>query len=821
MDKMVQKVQTWLMEHYNGKDRFETIKEEDIDGIAGTGTVRRLIEALQIELNENFHAEIAVDGSFGLGTLKGLPAIIGKGYNIPNIVCIIQGSLWCKGYSAGEIDGIYGDGVVAGVRRFQRDAGINEDGIIRPYILQGIMNTDGYAFSNNSNSRKSGIHRIQLAMNKYYGLKIGLTAPNGDWDKKSQRNFIKCCQSEWGISVVDGVWGDNTMKSAPTLSKNVNGYKASKILLQMALTLSGNYNGEFTGIFDDTTYKAVYNFQDTMEIGADGVVGKGTWASLLSTRGNTSRKAKALDTNVRLTSETAMKYKNLGYTDVGRYLTNVKNGVLDKRITPEELDIIKKTGLKVFPIFQKYGRDNDYFTQNQGETDGKEAMLAAINLGFPSTVTIYFAIDYDIYKSDIDKYIVPYFKGIHKSMGKSYSIGVYGPRAVCNLLYENKLAEYSFVSDMSSGFSSNIGEVMPVNWAYEQFFEDKSLNIDKCMTSKRSTGVVPDWTNKGGNFNEIKNIYNTIDDYSKGLQTPFTPIDNLATIHNINRDTLSYLRSDTYDIPVDTDKLINKFAEDKDLNDIKKLVKEFSKGSAWDVFAGIRYPDIIDVVEKKYPGFDPKKYNFKDPVTGIDIEITHFAATLGAYNKYSIGVILLDQDENKLDSYTGWAGDLIQMYAIISSSLEKGYDYFDNTNLQKMIGTLDGELDGYIMFDKNGEEMSKPGSGFSIVDLIQDVDAFNIYKIYNLSEVELYNALNDYYYISAKCKKRYTYFKELLLKQFGKDSLSEIAEMFTTKSNYVMGILFSALFGDINEEKAEVVAKAFQDKIESLIENEK
>ena len=86
MDKMVQKVQTWLMEHYNGKDRFETIKEEDIDGIAGTGTVRRLIEALQIELNENFNTKIIVDGSFGLGTLKGLPAIIGKGYNIPNIV---------------------------------------------------------------------------------------------------------------------------------------------------------------------------------------------------------------------------------------------------------------------------------------------------------------------------------------------------------------------------------------------------------------------------------------------------------------------------------------------------------------------------------------------------------------------------------------------------------------------------------------------------------------------------------------------------------------------------------------------------------------
>lgn len=817
MDKMVQKVQTWLMEHYNGKDRFETIKEEDIDGIAGTGTVRRLIEALQIELNENFNTKIIVDGSFGLGTLKGLPAIIGKGYNIPNIVCIIQGSLWCKGYSAGEIDGIYGDGVVAGVRRFQRDAGINEDGIIRPYILQGIMNTDGYAFSNNSNSRKSGIHRIQLAMNKYYGLKIGLTAPNGDWDKKSQRNFIKCCQSEWGISVVDGVWGDNTMKSAPTLSKNVSGYKASKILLQMALTLSGNYNGEFTGIFDDATYKAVYNFQDTMEIGADGVVGKGTWASLLSTRGNTSRKAKAFDTNVRLTSETAMKYKNLGYTDVGRYLTNVKNGVLDKRITPEELDIIKKTGLKVFPIFQKYGRENDYFTQNQGETDGKEAMLAAINLGFPSTVTIYFAIDYDIYKSDIDKYIVPYFKGIHKSMGKSYSIGVYGPRAVCNLLYENKLAEYSFVSDMSSGFSSNIGEVMPVNWAYEQFFEDKSLNIDKCMTSKRSTGVVPDWTNKGGNFNEIKNIYDTVNKYLTVILAITNPASSTPKIYDINKCILAYLRSSNYDITVGIDKVLDKIISNKDFSGLK----EFGKGAGWNILAGERHPDIVKTVEKNYPDFDPKKYSFQDPITSIDIEITHFAATLGAYITTFFITDLGKSEESALDSYTGWAGDLIQMYAIISMSLEKGYNYFDNTNLQKMIGTLDGELNGYIMFDKNGEEMSKPSSGFSIVDLIQDVDAFNIYKMYNLNKIEIYNALNDYYYVSAKCKKRYTYFKDFLLAEFKKESLSDVAKIFTSREHSILSDSFEELFGKFDSDKSEQVAKAFQDKIEYLIENEK
>ena len=29
MDKMVQRVQTWLVEHYNGKDRFEIIIENE------------------------------------------------------------------------------------------------------------------------------------------------------------------------------------------------------------------------------------------------------------------------------------------------------------------------------------------------------------------------------------------------------------------------------------------------------------------------------------------------------------------------------------------------------------------------------------------------------------------------------------------------------------------------------------------------------------------------------------------------------------------------------------------------------------------------
>ena len=103
-------------------------------------------------------------------------------------------------------------------------------------------------------------------------------------------------------------------------------------------------------------------------------------------------------------------------------------------MTPEEIEVIRAAGLKIFPIFQTYGGEASYFTRSQGSDDAATAVAAAKNLGFPQGTTIYFAVDYDVLVADMDTHIIPYFCGIQDEAGWYYRIGVYGPRMVCNTL---------------------------------------------------------------------------------------------------------------------------------------------------------------------------------------------------------------------------------------------------------------------------------------------------------------------------------------------------------------------------------------------------
>jgi peptidoglycan hydrolase-like protein with peptidoglycan-binding domain len=520
MDEMVKKTQEWLNNTYSNKSGFTPFSQEEVDGITGQGTFRRLIQALQIELNENYGSKLTVDGDFGQATLRALPSSISQKYGKRNIVKIIQGSFWCKGYSAGPLDGIFGNSVEKAVRNFESDAGLAPSGTITPILLQGIMNTDAYFFRGEAGSLEYHQHRVQKEMNKRFGSVFGLVAPNGIWERKSHKMLIKCCQRTWGISNPDGVWGNGTRSKAPTLKKgtgsvdpilrnstimtrvgtNGNSTNSENVrLLLWALTVNGFYTGNFNPVFDDAIEHSVYNFQEFMCIGADGVVGKGTWASLLSSKGDTNRKFKAFDTSTRLTEETAQYFKNHGYTDVGRYLTNAKvKGYKDKKLTIEELKIIANAGLKVFPIYQTSGNSISYFVNsNKGIEDAIEARRAARHFKFPKETTIYFAVDFDVKMDEIEKFIVPYFEKIKNSMEGAYTIGAYGPRAVCNALSRHGLIKYSFVADMSSGFTCNIGQHMPGNWAYEQIVEttEGGIGIDKCAMSSLATGVIPDFIN--------------------------------------------------------------------------------------------------------------------------------------------------------------------------------------------------------------------------------------------------------------------------------------------------------------------------------------
>lgn len=800
MDSRVLQTQEWLNDTYGDISGFPTVVE---DGITGNSTFQALIYALQLEIGiEN------PDGVFGNDTLNKCPTLIqsdNPDEETPrNIIYILQGSLWCKGISPGGFTGVFGPATANAIYIFQVAAGIERDKVVYPYVLQGIMNTDSYTFRTTDDIYDTYRHQVQMELNQYYGARIGLVAPNGIWERKSHKNLIKAIQLEWGASV-DGVFGSGTLSKAPTLSINTSGYTNSKRLLQWCLTINGFYPGEFDGIFGSGTQEKIRKFQEFLCLGADGICGKQTWASLISSCGSPDRTATALDTSKKITAENASALVCAGFTDVGRYLTNAPNTTFDKKLTKEELTILKNAGLNVFPIFQTYGNRASYFTAYQGISDAITAKKAAQEFGFPPSTTIYFCVDYDVLMADIESNIIPYFKNIKEQIGNSYKIGAYGPRYICTKLADLHLTTSSFVCDMSTGFTCNIGQKMPENWAYDQFVEIPvassaftGMDYDKCIASPRKTATAPsDYITyaedvipplSSDSLGVFKKLYDLAYEYLESLSGPTTGV--YPTVLGANKIVLAYLRQHNYG------------------------------GTAWTTIAGPVEEPFNTLVAERYPEIDISEIVLIDPVSHKEVEISHFAATLGSLLTYA--AVIDTYLDPLVDSFAGWAGDLMQVGGTIGESISVGgTNYFVQPSvLYKTIGSMDGELDDYKFYYQNedtGNIEYKSSAGFSYIDLVQDIDAYNIARIYSLNQLPLYTALDKYYNLDGYAVKRYSTFESKLLSEFDEVSLYNVAKIFTCLEGLTvnaMNLFFESKFGTFdNSEYGDELATAFADKI--------
>lgn len=77
------------------------------------------------------------------------------------------------------------------------------------------------------------------------------------------------------------------------------------------------------------------------------------------------------------------------------------------------------------------------------------------------------------------------------AVGSPYRIGIYSARNTCGIVSAQGLASSSFVSDMSTGYSGNLGYPLPSNWAFDQIQEytnSAGFGIDKNVTSGRYMG---------------------------------------------------------------------------------------------------------------------------------------------------------------------------------------------------------------------------------------------------------------------------------------------------------------------------------------------
>ena len=334
------------------------------------------------------------------------------------------------------------------------------------------------------------------------------------------------------------------------------------------LYVNGFNPGSFNGIFDTGVENAVINFQSLMALEADGWVGLSTWAALLVSKGNVDRSCNACDCTDRITNQRAQYLKSIGINYVGRYITGYW------AVSISEISLILEAGMKFVPIFERSGNDlsgnmdvtdASYFTHEQGRQDALYAASTAQELGLPENTTIYFAVDFDAYDFEVDSNILEYFRALSVYL-LHYNVGIYGPRNVCTRVSNAGYAKTSYVADMSTGFSGNIGVRIPSNWAFDQFYEtsygsgDSQINIDKVMASGQDTGVSSltlsnvakglcnemlrilhidpsigwDWNQKTtipGPFIDIE--------YKFGLSGSFTPMVDTSTIPSSDKATIT------------------------------------------------------------------------------------------------------------------------------------------------------------------------------------------------------------------------------------------------------------------------------------------
>lgn len=517
-DDMVYLTQKWLNQEYGDVPGFGSVTE---NGKTGWNTIYGLTRALQHELGITSLAD-----NFGSQTqAKYKENILSRQDGVKdNMYAILQGALWCKGYSPGynfdynsitksvTVDAVFDEKVEKAVIEMKTDAGlINPDGVVTVNTMKALLSMDAFKLLS-SYGGKEVVREMQQKFNREYEEYIGLMPCDGVYGRSTNKATIYVLQAIEGmpVGVATGNFKEKTQECCPDIPYNINSsaaknyagshYTDSQIsnfieLLQFGLYVNGIGDGTINGVFDTKTQQNVVDFQKKFALSETGKADVTTWLSLFVSHGDQNRSALACDCATKLTAAKAKTLYDNGYRYVGRYLTKVPGG-LDKDITVEEAQIILDAGLNFFPIYQTVGTKKEYFTAEQGTSDANAAIEAARKLGVPNGTIIYFAVDFDALDVDITNNVLPYFAKVHETMEKSiYKTGVYGVRNVCTRVSDKGYACSSFVSNLSYGYSGNLGFPMPENWAFDQFATvtvgegTGSISIDKDGFSGRDTGV--------------------------------------------------------------------------------------------------------------------------------------------------------------------------------------------------------------------------------------------------------------------------------------------------------------------------------------------
>ncbi|EOL43041.1 hypothetical protein RV11_GL003143 [Enterococcus phoeniculicola] len=773
-DELVLRTQKWLNKTYLKVSGYEKVPE---DGHTGWATIYGLIEGLQHELGIS-----PVVPNFGAGTKAAYETqITGKwGSDLShNVVYLIQGAFWCKGIDPGGFDGIYSKILDSAVKKLKTYGGFtNPDGILSALWAKALFDMSAFTLLSTGNAR---VQAMQRWLNANYYDYTGIMPCDGIYQRGTNEALIYSLQAEEGLSPEEatGTYGNLTTQLTPTLVEGENGQFVS--ILKFGLLVNGFYEiDDFGPLFSNYVGNKVKEFREFMILApyneiADVTVIKG----LLSSAGHTERPADGADTSTQLTYTQIQTLLSNGLKFIGRYLTGtVGTGSeeRDKFLTKNECEMLFDAGINIFPIYQDGGSYIEYFNRIYGYQDGENAGKAAIKLGIPRNVTIYFAVDLDILGDDIEGTVIEYFTGISQSLLEyGYTIGIYGTRNVCSKIINAGLAKYAFVADMSTGFSGNLGFPMPRQWTFDQFIEfaigsgEGTVGIDNVAVSYKDQGFTHLEDNENGS-----DLFLTFVEKVQALAKEYFPV---ASELGRGKQVADYFRNVVYGNPI------------------------------WEVIAGPIDWKFIEFVDDKIPK-DDRIYTYIDPVTHISIGAEHFFAAISGY----LFSGLPDPNEANLGDGCGWLGDLDTLLI----------DYVDNKNDITSIYNFG--------FDWIGGVGDAGVGHFNQNDLIADIDAWNISYLLTHNSGTLSEWIHEYFQnkelqrYATFVTTRYAAVKENIL------SCAQIALMSDSIEHPILSTFRKGLliyFGGVEYLDVDKESKvkydlcvAFQDKLFKLAQDE-
>ena len=127
--------------------------------------------------------------------MKGLPVIKKMDPNDEGSinVCLIQCALFCKGYDAGGITGIYYNAGVQAVKEMQYDAGIPRTGEIDWKVWMGLLSLNWFQ---KSFTGDDVIRRIQRQLNSEWSDIVGVGPCDGILSRQTVLSLIGALQAD-------------------------------------------------------------------------------------------------------------------------------------------------------------------------------------------------------------------------------------------------------------------------------------------------------------------------------------------------------------------------------------------------------------------------------------------------------------------------------------------------------------------------------------------------------------------------------------------------------------------------------------------------